>query len=93
VWSNPFPHPRWGQGAFRLALESLYSAITHDPLPLNITQFGKPSAATFTYAENVLMNYLDEWHGLNQFSVNGCRNHPRRVYMFGDSPASGTLPV
>ena len=89
VWSNPHPHPRWGQGAFRIALESLYTALTNDSLPLNITQFGKPSTATFTYAENVLMNYLEEYHGVNQLSTNGTRVTPRRVYMFGDSPDSG----
>jgi len=35
------------------------------------------------------MNYLDEYHGVNQLAVNGTRQAPRRVYMFGDSPDSG----
>jgi hypothetical protein len=36
------------------------------------------------------MNYLTEWHGVNQINVNGPKSHaPRRVYMFGDSPDSG----
>jgi ribonucleotide monophosphatase NagD (HAD superfamily) len=34
------------------------------------------------------MNYLDEWHGVNQLNVDGTRAAPRRVYMFGDSPDS-----
>lgn len=89
MFSNPFPHPRWGQGAFRTSLEALYTTLTKDPLPLNITQFGKPSAATFSYAENVLMNYLDEWHGVSRLSADGTRTVPRRVYMFGDNPESG----
>jgi ribonucleotide monophosphatase NagD (HAD superfamily) len=60
---------------------------------MNITQFGKPSTATFNYAENVLMNYLTEYHGITQqFKVDGTRAGPRRVYMFGDSPDSGTPP-
>ena len=92
IWSNPFPHPRWGQGAFRTSLEALYTSLTKDPLPLNITQFGKPSTATFSYAERVLMDYLDEWHGLNRLKVGGARAAaPRRVYMFGDSPDSGSI--
>src|SRR5271170_7810607 len=94
IWSNPFPHPRWGQGAFRKTLESLYTSLTEDPEPLNITQFGKPSTATFNYAEKVLMAYLDQWHGVSpqQLTVDGARPAPRRVYMFGDSPDSGTPP-
>jgi len=67
--------------------------LTNDPLPLNITQFGKPSTATFTYAQNVLMDYLDKWHGVNQLNKNGTRAAPRRVYMFGDSPDSGTCII
>jgi ribonucleotide monophosphatase NagD (HAD superfamily) len=91
IWSNPFPHPRWGQGAFRTTLDALYTSLTKDPLPLNITQYGKPSTATFSFAERVLMDYLDQWHGVNQLKVDGARaSAPRRVYMFGDSPDSGT---
>jgi ribonucleotide monophosphatase NagD (HAD superfamily) len=93
IWSNPHPHPRWGQGAFRTSLEALYTSLTKDPLPMNITQFGKPSTATFNYAENVLMDYLDQWHGVNQLNVDGTRAAPRRVYMFGDSPDSGITYV
>jgi ribonucleotide monophosphatase NagD (HAD superfamily) len=69
-------------------LESLYTSLTDDPEPMNITQFGKPTSATFTYAENVLNNYLDEWHGVQNLQVDGTRASPRRVYMFGDSPDS-----
>ena len=37
------------------------------------------------------MDYLDQWHGLNQLKFDGVRvAAPRRVYMFGDSPDSGT---
>jgi hypothetical protein len=40
------------------------------------------------------MDYLDEWHGLNRLKVGGARAAaPRRVYMFGDSPDSGSIPV
>src|SRR5579859_1573381 len=88
IWSNPWPHPRWGQGAFRIALEALYTSLTNDPEPMNITQFGKPTSATFTYAENILMNYLDQWHGVQHLKGDGTRAAPRRVYMFGDSPDS-----
>jgi ribonucleotide monophosphatase NagD (HAD superfamily) len=56
---------------------------------LNIMQFGKPSVATFSYAENVLMNYLDEWHGASQLKAGDTRAAPRRVYMLGDNPESG----
>jgi len=63
IWTNPYHSPRWGQGAFRRTVETLYKDLTHDPIPLQITQFGKPSTATFTYAENVLMDYLRDWYG------------------------------
>jgi hypothetical protein len=39
------------------------------------------------------MDYLDEWHGVSQLSVDGARATPRRVYMFGDSPDSGISAV
>ena len=57
---------------------------------MNITQFGKPSAATFNYAENVLTEYLERWHGVRQISAHGKRVAPRRVYMIGDNPDSGS---
>lgn len=38
------------------------------------------------------MNYLDQWHGVSQLTLDGSRPSPRRVYMFGDSPDSGNLP-
>jgi hypothetical protein len=92
ISSNSFPHPRWGQGAFRMALEALYTSLTQDPRPLNIIQFGKPSAATFKYAEHVLMDGLDDCHDVSQLKGGRTRAALHRVYMLGDNPDSGTRP-
>ena len=45
LWSNDFPTPRFGLGAFSLAFQTLYKAYT-GMAPI-ITHFGKPTAAPF----------------------------------------------
>ncbi|ORY92158.1 HAD hydrolase [Syncephalastrum racemosum] len=76
IWSTDFPVPRIGQGAFKKALESLYSTLTgHN---LQSTSFGKPHAAMYAYAERVLSN-------LRGFESSSKRP---RVYAVGDNPAA-----
>ncbi|RCH85863.1 hypothetical protein CU098_003770, partial [Rhizopus stolonifer] len=72
IWSTDFPAPRLGQGAFKTALDSLYKQLTgHD---LKSTSFGKPHAATYQFAEQVI-------HSLSE-------QQPQRVYAVGDNPAA-----
>lgn len=55
---SDYPLPRFGQGAFRAALESVYTATTGQPLPY--TQFGKPYPFTYAFAHGMLRDYLRE---------------------------------
>jgi len=76
IWSTDFPAPRLGQGAFKIALDSLYKTLTgHD---LKSTSFGKPHGATYQFAEQVLASLEPESHQPNR----------RRVYAIGDNPAA-----
>jgi len=52
VWQNQFPLSRLGQGSFKLALESIYKAMTGEELiPKN---FGKPHLMTYGCADALL---------------------------------------
>ena len=55
-WGTDYPSPRLGQGAFKLALQSVYKALTGGEYPY--TQYGKPSKATYAYAEQLVREYL-----------------------------------
>ncbi|KAI7888702.1 HAD-like domain-containing protein [Mucor mucedo] len=72
IWSTDFPAPRLGQGAFKIALDSLYKKLTDHEL--HSTSFGKPHGATYRYAEDVLGRL-------------GARDQGR-VYAVGDNPAA-----
>ncbi|KAG1046649.1 hypothetical protein G6F46_007586 [Rhizopus delemar] len=73
IWSTDFPAPRLGQGAFKNALEGLYKTLTgHE---LQSTSFGKPHAATYQFAEQV----IDFIAGTKQ---------KRNIYAVGDNPAA-----
>lgn len=77
IWSTDFPAPRLGQGAFKIALDSLYTKLTNHEL--KSTSFGKPHAATYQFAEQVLDSITPN---LND------RNKTRSVYAVGDNPAA-----
>jgi len=70
--------PRMSQGTFRLGLEAMYKAITG--VELERTIYGKPERATYTYADEVLSNWMEEIHAENVL--------PENVYMVGDNPQS-----
>ncbi|KAI9283828.1 HAD-superfamily subfamily IIA hydrolase [Umbelopsis sp. AD052] len=74
LWSNEFPVPRYGQGAFKTALEAIYKQ--HTGKELKSTSFGKPHRATYEYAEKILNSLLPN-------------NTPlQRVFAVGDNPAA-----
>jgi HAD superfamily hydrolase (TIGR01456 family) len=52
LWSNLYPNPRLGQGAFQILLQGLYKAVTG--MTLHSTIIGKPSKFTYDYATKVL---------------------------------------
>ncbi|CEP13796.1 hypothetical protein [Parasitella parasitica] len=83
-WSNvnlsshlntDFPAPRLGQGAFKIALDSLYKTLTGSDL--KSTSFGKPHGATYQFAEQVL-----------ELLEPQSQSSRRRVYAVGDNPAA-----
>ncbi|TKY48481.1 HAD-superfamily hydrolase, subfamily IIA [Spatholobus suberectus] len=84
-YQTKFPSERLGMGAFRIALESIFSRI--HPHSLHCTCFGKPHPSVFKNAENVLQklvaSYYDDFYDRNH------ENAPyfKTLYMIGDNPA------
>lgn len=58
LWGNEYPTSRLGQGGFRVAFEAVYHALTSKAYPC--IQYGKPTKATYAYAEEVLRRRLKE---------------------------------
>ncbi|KAJ5133621.1 hypothetical protein N7448_001358 [Penicillium atrosanguineum] len=69
---------RLTQGAFRIAIEAQYKAATG--VELERIVYGKPERATYTYADEVLKNWMEEIHNESRL--------PKNVYMIGDNPQS-----
>lgn len=100
VWANDYPLPRFGQGAFRIAIEALYSEINqlqpHEKL--NSTIMGKPFKIQYDFAHSVLIDWRlnllgtkpNQTEELNLPSLNETpSNSPfKSIYMVGDNPAS-----
>ncbi|KIJ67500.1 hypothetical protein HYDPIDRAFT_84195 [Hydnomerulius pinastri MD-312] len=74
IWRSDFERPRMGQGAFKEAFQAVFKSLTGAPYPF--TQFGKPTDATYKFAENILRHRL---------SGNSSESS---VYMVGDNPES-----
>ncbi|KIK98575.1 hypothetical protein PAXRUDRAFT_823744 [Paxillus rubicundulus Ve08.2h10] len=75
VWKSDFARPRMGQGSFKEAFQAVFKSLTGAPHPY--TQYGKPTRATYKFAEHMLRNrFLG-----NSFSGSS-------VYMVGDNPES-----
>ncbi|KAF8482499.1 HAD hydrolase [Russula ochroleuca] len=82
LWRSEFPRPRLGQGAFREAFQAVFKALTGAPYPH--VQYGKPTKATYDFAEKMLRARMKELHGA---SVVGPDIQPQ-FYMVGDNPES-----
>jgi len=74
IWKSDFDRPRLGQGAFKEAFQGVFQALTGARYPY--TQFGKPTEATYKFAEQVLRGQLLENSSIDT------------VYMVGDNPES-----
>ncbi|KAJ3490351.1 hypothetical protein NLI96_g1470 [Meripilus lineatus] len=80
AWNpSEFERPRLGQGAFREAFQAVYKALTGATYPY--IQYGKPSAATYEFAEQVLKDRVQEIYGEEVEKM-------PNVYMVGDNPES-----
>ncbi|XP_022964846.1 uncharacterized protein YKR070W [Cucurbita moschata] len=78
-----FPCERFGMGAFRIALESIYNKI--HPHALQYTCYGKPNPLVFRNAEAVL-KLVSSVHQ-NKMDANTETNHFKTLYMIGDNPS------
>lgn len=84
-WAASYHLPRLGQGGFQAALEGVFNAITGGPengVRLHKNLFGKPTQATFEFAENRLREHrtvLQRGESAGEL---------RSVYMVGDNPES-----
>ncbi|EGG12913.1 uncharacterized protein MELLADRAFT_32561, partial [Melampsora larici-populina 98AG31] len=79
IWGNEFSRPRFGQGAFQIALRENYRRLTGQDLKGWVG--GKPSRETYQFADR-LLNDLALLEGDGDDKRNG------NVYMIGDNPAS-----
>ncbi|KAI8839891.1 HAD-like domain-containing protein, partial [Chytridium lagenaria] len=81
IWSNEYPQTRFAQGAFRMALETLYKNLTGRNLDYTI--YGKPERATYEFADKTLRNVAQKLYP--DKPIDKLAKH---VYMVGDNPAS-----
>jgi len=75
--------PRLAAGAFTVALKATWAATVARAPPLEATFFGKPSAATFAYAEGALRAWAAARAG-----AAGAAPPFARIVMVGDNPAA-----
>lgn len=92
VYPAEYRLPRFGQGAFRVALTALYEKVSGDGKDdatcekLVYTQFGKPSTATYEYAETTLNKLAAAAAG------EGATPAPlTAIYGIGDNPDSDIM--
>ena len=84
LWAASYHLPRLGQGGFQAALEGVFNAITGGPannVHLHRNLFGKPTHATFAFAENRLNQHRTALQGSDADKL-------KSVYMVGDNPES-----
>jgi len=81
LWANDFPRPRFGLGAFGIALEALYERATGEKLP--VEYYGKPLPAPFRMVEQL----LSEQAALLGWEMPEGRASPfDAIFMVGDNP-------
>ncbi|KAI0892335.1 HAD-superfamily hydrolase [Annulohypoxylon nitens] len=76
-WCTEHEQPRLAQGAFKEALGAIWKVKTGTNL--EYTRFGKPTEATYVYAERVLREYSQSQNPSQEIGT---------VYMIGDNPES-----
>lgn len=81
-WAAAWHQNRLGQGGFQRALEGVWAAAT-DGAHLAKTAIGKPTQATFAFAEHRLRHVRKQ-----MFAQRGLNDPLKRVYMIGDNPES-----
>lgn len=84
VWATNYELNRYGMGAFRVFVESMYKHQTGKDLKTS-TAFGKPQIGTYQFATRV----LEQWRE----SRFGAKGTPKTVYFVGDTCESGSCPI
>ncbi|KAJ2625111.1 hypothetical protein GGI26_000914 [Coemansia sp. RSA 1358] len=84
VFSNDYPRPRFGQGAYHVCLRAMWDALTGGA-PLEYTLFGKPNRVQYQYAEKLLDQLI--LNAVPSTDITQLRTQ-RRVYAVGDNPAA-----
>lgn len=99
LWANRYHLNRFGQGAFRIIINSLYSAL-NDGKALKETVIGKPTALTYNYASHVLIDWKQKLENgttdsteqiLPPLGVPPSTKPFDKIYMVGDNPASDII--
>ncbi|CAL2264269.1 unnamed protein product [Prunus armeniaca] len=87
AYQAAFPTERFGMGAFRIALESIFNRI--HPHALEYTTFGKPNPFVFNNAELVLKQLVSALHDNLQVAnqANAGSYQFQTLYMIGDNPS------
>ncbi|KAI0930545.1 hypothetical protein AcV5_007230 [Taiwanofungus camphoratus] len=75
LWKSDYDRPRLGQGAFRVAFQAVYKALTGSEYPY--VQYGKPTKETYLFAKQVLKNRFKGLYGQKT-------EQQPEVYMVGD---------
>ncbi|KAJ1857934.1 hypothetical protein H4R99_003864 [Coemansia sp. RSA 1722] len=84
VFSNDYPQPRFGQGAYHVCLRAMWQALTNGA-PLEYTRFGKPHGVQYRYAEQLLDRMASAAvPGVDLASMRA----GRRIFAIGDNPAA-----
>ncbi|KAJ2827291.1 hypothetical protein GGI24_002684 [Coemansia furcata] len=84
IFSNDYPRPRFGQGAYHVCLHAMWNALTGGA-PLEYTLFGKPNRVQYQYAEHL----LDQIALAAAPAIDLPQLHAhRRIFAIGDNPAA-----
>lgn len=94
LWANDYPLPRFGQGAFRMIIETLYKELNSTEETLQLTILGKPFKVQHDYAHWVLIEWNKLLHGHKEHDFmpklyEEVTDSPfEKIYMVGDNPES-----
>lgn len=92
MWGNDFPLSRFGQGAFRVALSSIWQKLTSRGF--EYTTFGKPEKLTYEYADSLLVAEIERLKQKRREDSATSKidpDQPPKIFMVGDNPASDIM--
>ncbi|KAJ9475027.1 putative p-nitrophenyl phosphatase [Pseudozyma hubeiensis] len=86
LWGNDHSVVRFGQGAFRLAIENVYKHTSGREM--QSTVFGKPHRITYDYANELLRQHLIHTASPSSITAEAARLVGPSVWMVGDNTES-----